>query len=114
MLALVALTGGSLPAAQAQTAGPSLEARAPTRAQVGQPLEITLSVRDANDVAGYESQLLFDTSAAEFDGLRQRNNDLKSLGRDVIALGPVEQANGVSFGLITCPVANCVDKGSSR
>jgi hypothetical protein len=104
----------AFPAAQAAAPGPSLEVRVPNRVSVGEPIPIALAVQDAADIAGYETDLLFDTRAAEFDGLRQRRNDLNGLGRDVTALGPVSLADGVAIGLVSCPVANCVDRKSAR
>src|SRR4029077_5784318 len=51
----------------------------------------------------------------DFGGVSQRKQaDLKTLGRDVQSLGPVEHPGGVSFGLYSCPVANCVDRASPR
>jgi len=45
--------------------------------------------------------LLLSLQHLDFDGLRQRKNDLKALGRDVTALGPVEQPDGVAIGLVS-------------
>src|SRR5437764_3332874 len=117
---LVALTlwllfGNSLPVADAQSLAPSVELSAPRQIKVGAPMQIKLAVRDAADIAGYEANVESDTSAVELNGVSQRHaGDLKALGRDVQTLGPVERANGVSFGMYSCPVANCVDRGSTR
>src|SRR5947209_19554051 len=114
-LTLVLLIGNSLPVADAQSLVPSVELSAPRQIKVGAPMQIKLAVRDAADIAGYEANLEFDTSAVELNGVSQRHaGDLKALGRDVQTLGPVERANGVSFGMYSCPVANCVDRGSTR
>lgn len=87
----------------------SLELQAPKAVQVDQPFAITLTIKDATDIAGYETSLLYDTRAAEFDGLEQRNNDLRTFGRDVVALGPVERSDGIAMGLYSCPVQKCTD-----
>ena len=63
------LLGGGLTAVQAAAPGPSLELQAPSSVNVDEPIQITLAVRNAADVAGYETRLRFDPRAAEFDGL---------------------------------------------
>jgi CSLREA domain-containing protein len=111
---MVLVLGGSLSGAQAAPQAASLEVQAPRQVKVGEPIRVTLAVRGAGDIAGYEARLVYDTSVVDFDGLHQRANDLKGLGRDVAGLGPVEQADGVSFGLYSCPRADCVDAGAAR
>src|SRR5688572_3515470 len=66
---------------------PTLRLDVPKQVAVGEPIELTLKARDVADIAGYETILLFDTSAAHFSGLQQRKKDLKKLGRDVGSLG---------------------------
>jgi CSLREA domain-containing protein len=90
---------------------PSLVIDAPKRAAVGQPIEIKLSVEDAADLAGYETNLLFDTRVAEFAGLEHLGNGLRTPGRDVGQLGAVELLRGVSLGAYSCPVEDCLHPG---
>ena len=90
---------------------PSLKIDAPRQVEAGQPIKIRLRVTGAADIGGYETNLLFDTQAAELGGLAQHGKDLTKFGRDVGALGPVEQPWGVSFGAFSCPVDNCVRPG---
>ncbi len=112
---LLVLIGGQFSTARVDAAsGPSLRVAAPKRVEVGQPITLTLQIRDAVDIAGYETNLMYDTSAAEFDGLGQRENDLRTFGRDVSPLGPVELDHGVAFGLSSCPVANCTRRDGGR
>ncbi|HSH81417.1 MAG TPA: Ig-like domain-containing protein [Herpetosiphonaceae bacterium] len=100
---------GSLPAtAQAAAPSPTLEIQLPTQVEVGDPIAATFVLAGSSDVAGYEASLLFDPAAAHLNGLEQRKNDLGKFGRDVGPLGPLEMPNGVSFGLYSCPVADCV------
>lgn len=87
---------------------PWLQIDGPQHVDVGQPIELTLTVKNATDIAGYETQVLFDTTAAHFTGLRQRKNDLKKLGRDVGPLTAVDLPNGIAIGLYSCPVVDCV------
>src|SRR3954469_14746203 len=108
LLALaVALGAGAAPAARgAQAAAPSLRVDAPRQVGVGQAIEGTLTVSGAAAIAGYETALLYDTSAAEFAGLRQRENDLKRLGRDVGPLAVEQMPNGSAIGLYSCATAD--------
>lgn len=108
---LVSVIGSNLRAhAQmgAVAPGPALEITAPAQVALGAPIELTLTVKGMNDIAGYEGNLLFDTSVAEFHQLLQRQNDLKQLGRDIVPLGAVEMPTGVAIGLSSCPVRDCV------
>lgn len=91
--------------------GPSLRIDALKHVEVGEPITVTLAVKDATDIGGYETNLLFDPKVAEFDGISQRKNDLRKFGRDVGPLGGVETPRGVSVGAYSCPVENCVATG---
>jgi CSLREA domain-containing protein len=113
-LMLVVVAGQFFTPRADAAAGSSLRVVAPRRVDVGQPITLTLQIRDAVDIAGYETNLLYDTTAAEFSGLGQRENDLRKWGRDVSPLGPVEFKSGVAFGLSSCPVANCVRRDGRR
>jgi CSLREA domain-containing protein len=87
-----------------------LEIEAPNQVAVGDLIEVTLRVKHAVDIAGYETAVLFDTTAAEFAGLRQRQNDVKKIGRGVSPLAAVDLPNGVAIGLYSCPVDDCVSR----
>ena len=87
---------------------PTLEIQLPTQVEVGDPIAATFVLAGSSDVAGYEASLLFDPAVAHLSGLEQRKNDLRKFGRDVGPLGPLELPTGVSFGLYSCPVADCV------
>lgn len=65
----------------------------------------------AADLAGYETNLLFDTRVAEFGGLSQLGSGLRMPGRDVGQLGAVESRRGISFGAYSCPVEDCLHPG---
>lgn len=94
---------------------PTLVIEAPDFVEVGERIEINLEVQNAQDLAGYEAQLLFDTSAAHFSGLHQRNSDLKKFGRDVLPLEVTELPDGVAMGLASCPYPDCVElKGNPQ
>lgn len=94
---------------QAQGVQPTLVWEAPAQVALGDPIEIQVVVDHAQDLAGYEAQLLFDTSAAHFSGLLQRDSDLRKFGRDVIPLEEGELPDGVTMGLASCPFENCVE-----
>ncbi|HZQ10362.1 MAG TPA: CSLREA domain-containing protein, partial [Anaerolineae bacterium] len=81
---------------------------------VGQPIEITLRITGASDIAGYEMNIRYDSTAAHLYGIHQRSNDLKKGGRDIVPL-QVEQANGgVAVGLASCSVNDCVHNSGAR
>src|ERR1041385_5500605 len=68
--------GSAIAVSAAQQAlSPSLTIQAPASVELGDRIEIQLIVQNARDLAGYEGQLLFDTSAAHFSGLHQRDSD---------------------------------------
>jgi hypothetical protein len=92
----------------AQSGPPTLEIDAPGQVELGALIKISLRVTQAADIAGYEAAVLYDTSAAEFAGVQQRQNDLKKIGRDVSPLTAVDLPAGVSVGLYSCPVDDCV------
>ncbi len=116
MLAMVLLA--SLVTTGARVAGAAgrmmLHVTAPRQVAVDQPIELTLTVTNATNVAGYETNVLYDPAAAEFDGLSQGQNDLAKLGRDVTPIGPVELSQGVSFGLYSCAVQDCRTRNGAR
>ncbi|CAA9358456.1 MAG: hypothetical protein AVDCRST_MAG93-7505 [uncultured Chloroflexia bacterium] len=93
---------------------PVLVVDAPKRVAVGEPITLTVSTRNAVDVAGYELALRFDTTVAHLRGLHQRQQDLKKLGRDVQTLGSVELPDGVAFGAYSCSAANCAQPKANR
>src|SRR5690349_4162207 len=108
-LALAALSSqpGAIPLAAAR--GPSLQVAAPAQVAVGARIELTLTLRDAAGLGGYEAALRFDTAAAHFNGVEQHLDTLRRLGRDVGPLGAVERRDGIAFGAYSCPVARCQD-----
>ncbi len=101
---------GAPAAAQGSQRVPVLEMDAPRRVEVGEPIRITLTLKQAADIAGYEATLLFDPAVAEFAGLQQRKNDLKRLGRDVSPLLVSDLPGGVAFGFYSCPTDDCVTR----
>lgn len=99
----------------AQGADATLVLQAPAHVELGDRIEIQLVVDHARDLAGYEAQLLFDTTAAHFSAFQQRDSDLKKFGRDVIPLEEGELPDGVAMGLASCPYQNCVElKGNPQ
>src|SRR5215216_6126870 len=93
----------TLPQSRQQGPAPTLVLDAPTQVELGDRIEIQLIIDHAQDIAGYEAQLLFDPSAAHFSGLHQRDSDLKKFGRDVIPLEATELSEGIAMGLASCP-----------
>ena len=116
VLALLLLTG--LVATGSGVAGaagrPVLQVTAPKQVAVDQPIELVLTATDVTNIGGYETTVLYDPTAAEFDGLSQGQNDLVALGRDVTPIGPVELRQGVSFGVYSCSVQDCRTRNGAR
>ena len=101
--------GQTLAASVAEPTEATLVIDAPVSVAVGEPIMVTLTVKQARGLAGYEAVLRFDPTAAHFSGLQQRSNDLRKLGRDVSPLGAVEVPHGIAFGLYSCPSALCTE-----
>lgn len=111
------------PTAQATTVpGPTpipqanvtFRANAPAELGPGQPIEVELVVEGAEDIAGFEMQVLYDSSAAEFAGLHIRENGLKQKGRDVVPLSAIQLPEGASIGAFSCPVEQCAANRRSQ
>jgi len=107
----VALASASWRLTVTSAEGPVLDVTAPEQAEVGQPIDLTLVVRNASGIGGYQGKLLFDTSRARFSGVDHSANQLAAIGRFIQALGPNEFDGGVSFGLYSCPVDACGETG---
>src|SRR6266498_453864 len=113
VIALITSSYVALPPQQGRS--PVFVIEAPSRVEVGDRIEIQLIVDHAQDLAGYEAQLLFDTTAAHFSAFQQRDSDLKKFGRDIIPLEEGELPDGVAMGLASCPYQDCVQlKGNSQ
>lgn len=110
LVSAVALGTSAPPQVLAIPLAPILHLDAPPQVVVGETIELTLTVMNAADLAGYETVLRFDPTAAHFNGLQQRHNGIKKFGRDVSPLGAVELPYGISFGLYSCPVADCLSE----
>ncbi len=87
---------------------------APKKVRVKEPIKIQFIVKDAQDLAGYETHLLFDTRAAELGGVTQRNNDLQKLGREPMPLVVAQLPDGAAFGAASCPFGDCVNPAGAK
>lgn len=92
----------------------TFEVVGPEHVEIGEPIEFTLRVKGANDLAAFETTALFDTTVVEYYGMEVRENDLRKLHRDVIPLAAVEAPYGAAIGLATCPVDDCARPGNGR
>ena len=94
--AVVAVVAATIVVIPAQAlAGPSLELRAPQRVTAGHAVSVTLVVRGARNVAGWEARVRFDSASAEFAGMSGLGH---GTGRSAGQLGPVDTADGVAIG----------------
>ena len=105
---------GAAPAQIQGAQGAVFQVDAPRQVAVGDTIPLTFSVKQAADIAGYEATLRFDTTAAHFQGLRQRDNDLRKLGRDVSPLAAIELPNRVAVGFYSCATSDCVRPSGQR
>jgi len=108
---LALLCEGFVSSASAQSGQPRLVLSGPSAAVVNQPIIISLSLFDAQNLAGYQATFNYDTQAAEFAASESLGGDLRSEIRDVLpvkALG----ANGITLGAFSCPMANCLEAGT--
>ena len=94
---------GSAPAVGA--AGPGLIVSAPGQTEVGQAIPITLSLRGAPQVSGYEAFAHFDETAAEFGGLFAGGEDATQV--DVQTTIADEVNEGTAFAIYTCVAVGC-------
>src|SRR5437868_1549064 len=83
-LALLVTQGASLLQPTAGlAASPTLHVSAPRQVEVGAPITIQLQVPGASGVAGYETNLVFDTAVAEFGGAARLSGRFAHSGRRV-------------------------------
>ena len=118
LIVVAAITAGVWRLTGTSAEGPTLEISYPAQAEVGGTIEISLLVRNASGIGGYQTRLLYDTSAAHLAGVDHAGNGIAGLGRFVQTLGPNEFDGGASFGLYSCPLDECnsggkpVDRGA--
>ena len=75
LLSLVLFAGILPTSAPAKPSAPAnFELSAPETVDLGQPIEIGLSVVGASNVGGYQALLRFNRGAAEFGGVRHVGN----------------------------------------
>lgn len=119
LLLLAVLVGSALltlvaPSVSARIAPTTIRMVAPQQVAFGQPIDITITASNAANFGAYQTSLLFDTQAAEYGGINQRDNSVERQGRDVQFLGGSDFAEGVAFGLYSCPASNCLDDGAAK
>jgi len=74
---------------------PSLEIQAPAHVVAGQAITVTIAVRGARSVAGWEARVRFDSASAEFAGASGMG---RGIGRSGGQLGPVSTSDGIAVG----------------
>lgn len=95
-------------------ASPRLVLTVPDEALVGDPIEVQLTIEDANGIAGFEVTIGFDTEAASLQRFQPRENDLAAMGLDVQGLGPVEVPGGIAVGAYACPYSDCANPAATQ
>ncbi len=101
---------GSAPAVGA--AGPGLVVSAPGQTEVGQAIPITLSLRGAPQVTGYEAFAHFDETAAEFGGLFAGGEDATNVNVETTIADEVNE--GTAFAVYTCVAVGCGEPGHKQ
>jgi CSLREA domain-containing protein len=107
-MVMALLCEGFVASASAQTGQPRLVLSGPSVAVVNQPVIISLSLFNAQNLAGYQAAFNYDTQAAEFAATEQLGSDLRSQLRDVLPIKALG-ADGITLGAFSCPVANCLE-----
>jgi CSLREA domain-containing protein len=74
---------------------------------VGEPIELRLMLVNARNVGGFETALLFDSTAMAFQDFEYHDSDLKRQGRALEPLATVEAPYGAAFGLVSCSTEDC-------
>jgi hypothetical protein len=116
MVALIGLLGVVLSTSTtyARQQRPTIQMLAPAQIALGQPLEIVVQADHVINLAGYQTTLLFDTTAATYGGLEQQDNGVAQHGRSVQPVGAADFTEGISLGFYSCPADSCLDDGTPK
>ncbi len=95
-------------------ASPRLVLSVPDEVLVGDPIEVRLTIEDANGISGFEVTIGFDTEAASLQSFRPTENDLADMGLDVQGMGPVEVPGGIALGAYACPYSDCASTTADK
>jgi hypothetical protein len=88
-------------------ASPRLVLTAPDEVAVGEPIEVRLTIEDANGISGFETTIEYDSEVVSLQSFDPTANDLADMGLAVEALGPVEVPGGIAIGAYACPFSDC-------
>jgi len=88
-------------------ASPRLVLTAPDEVVIGEPIEVRLTIEDANGISGFETTISYDREVVSLQSFDPLANDLADLGLDVEGLGPVEVPDGIAIGAYACPFSSC-------
>ena len=80
----------------------------PAQARAGTMITVDLVASNVRNLAGYQATVQYDAAQMRLVGASIAD-DLKRSGRDVLPLGPTEQAGAVVLGAVSCPVRQCSD-----
>lgn len=81
---------------------------APKQARAGTLITLDLVASNVRNLAGYQATVQYDAAQMRLVGASIAD-ELKRSGRDVLPLGPTEQAGAVVLGAVSCPVRQCSD-----
>ncbi len=79
----------------------------PSQVTVGHPIMLTLWAKNVSPVAGFQSGVFFDESAAHLVQVWNPTAHALAQGKRLVDLGPLEVSNGYLFGSYTCAATDC-------
>lgn len=86
--------------------GLPLQVVPPDSARIGESVTLTIRGDGAQGLTGFQFALQYDDANLDFYKA-EVSDELKSLGVDILAMGPVRHDGVVYFGAAACPVADC-------
>jgi hypothetical protein len=95
-------------------ASPRLVLSVPDEALVGDPIDVQLTIEDANGISSFEATVGFDTEVASLQSFRPKENDLADMGLDVQGMGPIEVPGGIAVGAYACPYSDCASTAGEK
>lgn len=95
-------------ASASPTGTATIDLIAPAQARAGSLISVDLVASNVNNLAGYQATVQYDAAQMRLVGASIAD-DLKRGGRDILPLGPTEQAGAVVLGAVSCPARQCSD-----
>jgi hypothetical protein len=101
--------GAAVGAPQATT----VELVLPAQARAGELITVRLVARNAQNLAGFQSTVVFDSTRLRLTSATIEKG-LEASGRQVLQLGPILRDDSVVLGAATCPLSTCSEPRSTQ